>query len=216
MITPTFPSIASSHRRADLITHVVGLILIVVAGGLLITKSAQLLDFRLVIAVSVYVACAMASNLASYTYHFAPWHDHRILLRRIDHAAIYPSITGTFTPFFVLASTPWTIALLWVSWALAVLAIWKKISGNVVQGRWSTASYLALGAIGLSALPDLRDVPAGSLWLIVAGAASFVIGTVFYTRRSMRFRYAVWHVWVNIGGILMFASIWIALFPPVR
>ena len=188
MITPTFPSIASSHRRADLITHVVGLVLIVAAGGLLIARSADLLDFRLVIAVIVYVACA----------------------------AIYPSITGTFTPFFVLASTPWTMSLLWVSWGLAAFAIWKKITGKVVQGRWSTASYLALGAIGLSALPDLRDVPLESLWLIIAGAASFVIGTVFYTRRSMRFRYAVWHIWVNIGGILMFASIWIALFPPVR
>ena len=70
MITPTFPSIASSHRRADLITHVVGLVLIVAAGGLLIARSANLLDFRLVIAVIVYVACAMASNLASYAYHF--------------------------------------------------------------------------------------------------------------------------------------------------
>jgi hemolysin III len=29
----------------------------------------------------------------------------------------------------------------------------------------------------------------------------------------MRFRYATWHAWVNIGGIAMFAGIWMALFP---
>ena len=27
----------------------------------------------------------------------------------------------------------------------------------------------------------------------------------------MPYRYAVWHKWVNIGGALMFAGIWIAL-----
>jgi hemolysin III len=160
----------------------------------------------------VYVLCALASNLASCAYHFLPWHHRRVFLRRIDHAAIYPSISGTFTPFFVQAGTPWTLALLVICWGLTAVAIWNKVTNETIKSRWSTASYLALGAIGLSALPDLTNVPVATLWCIIAGALSYVIGTMFYARKSMPFRYAVWHSCVNFGGIFMFAGVWLALF----
>jgi hemolysin III len=213
MTQPTYPSVAPIHRRADLIVHLVGLALILGAGGALVVKTATSLTTGVSIAVTVYVLCALASNLASCAYHFAPWHDARKLMRRIDHAAIYPSIAGTFTPFFVQAGTTWTITLLCVSWGLALIAMYKQITDPQVQGKWSTASYLGLGAVGLCALPDLTGVPLATLWSILAGAFAYVIGVGFYVRRAMRFRYAIWHAWVNIGGIAMFVGIWMALFP---
>lgn len=212
MTAATYPSPILANRRADMAVHAFGFALIILAGSWLIFKTAGAYDGSLVFAVVVYVLCALASNLASVAYHFSPWHMRRKLLRRIDHAAIYPSISGTFTPFFVLASTPLTLALLWLCWGLTAVAIWNKITNETVQSRWSTASYLGLGAIGMIALPDLTDVPLMTLWCIIAGAVSYVIGTAFYVRRTMPYRYAIWHSWVNIGGILMFAGIWIALF----
>lgn len=206
-----YPSPKPAHRRIDLAVHLVGLLLIVVAGVVLLRRGAALGEGALLGALAVYVLCALASNLASIAYHFAPWHARRVLLRRIDHAAIYPSISGTFTPFFVQAGTPWTLTLLVVCWALTLIAMWKKITGEAVQSRGSTASYLGLGAIGLSALPDMTGVPVQALWCILAGAAAYVVGTVFYTRRQMPFRYSIWHTWVNIGGLCMFAGIWISL-----
>lgn len=212
MTPTTYPSPTQSHRIADMAVHLIGLTLILIAGGILLSKASASLEPKLVIAIAVYILCALASNLASIAYHFSPWHAHRKLLRRIDHAAIYPSIAGTFTPFFVLANTTWTITLLWVCWGLTAIAIWNKITNETVQSRWSTASYLGLGAIGLSALPDMIEVSVETLWCIIAGALCYVIGTVFYARKSMPFRYAIWHMCVNFGGIAMFAGIWIALF----
>ncbi len=212
MTLATYPSSNARHRTADLAVHLVGLALIFGAGGMLITRAAERLDLPLVVAVAIYVLCALVSNLASWAYHFAPAHGRRVLLRRIDHAAIYPSITGSFTPFFVLAATPWTLTLLALCWALTALAVWHKIRAAQVQSRWSTASYLGLGALGLLALPELRDVPIGTVWCILIGSLCYVIGTVFYTRRSMPYRYAIWHLWVNFGGIAMFVGIWLALF----
>ncbi|MGB0411087.1 MAG: PAQR family membrane homeostasis protein TrhA [Pikeienuella sp.] len=209
----TYPSLNPTHRHADMGVHLIGSVMITVAGGLLIARSFDRLDSGLLIAAIVYVLCALASNLASWAYHFAPLHAKRVLLRRIDHAAIYPSITGSFTPFFVLAGTTWTLTLLCVCWALTILAMWNKITNENVKSRWSTASYLALGAIGLCAIPDLTMVPVATLWCIIAGAASYVIGTLFYARKAMPFRYAIWHTWVSAGGALMFAGIWMALFP---
>ncbi len=212
MNTTTYPSPDLSHRRADLAVHIIGLVLILTAGGFLISKAAYGLENSLIFAVVLYVLCVLVSNLASCTYHFAPWHDRRKLLRRIDHAAIYLSISGTFTPFLVQAGTTWTLSVLWISWGLTALAIWNKITNEKVKSRWSTASYLGLGAIGLSALPDLTSVPVETLWCIIGGAVCYVIGTAFYARKTMPFRYAIWHAWVNFGGILMFAGVWIALF----
>lgn len=192
--------------------HAMGLTLILTAAAALINKASAGLDVSLIAALGVYVLSLLASNIASSLYHFGPWHDRRVLLRRIDHAAIYPSITGTFTPFFVQAGTAWTWALLYLCWGLTALAIWNKITNKNVKSRWSTASYLGLGALGLCALPDLTMVPDTSLWCILSGVTSFVIGIGFYARKSLPFRYSIWHAWVNIGGILMFTGIWIALF----
>ncbi|WP_085822686.1 PAQR family membrane homeostasis protein TrhA [Ruegeria meonggei] len=212
MIPTTYPSPDPHHRHADMVVHAIGLILILIAGGVLLYKSYLTLEGGMFYAVLIYVCCALASNLASCFYHFSPWHKRRTLLRRIDHAAIYPSICGTFTPFFMFAGTTWTMILLWVCWGLTAVAVWNKIVNPTVKSRWSTASYLGLGALGLSAIPDLTNVPVNVLWFILAGAASYVAGTVFYARKGMPFRYAIWHSFVNFGGIFMFAGIWIALF----
>lgn len=211
MTATTYPSPILSHRKADLAVHIGGLALILIAGGILFAKTIGALDTKMIIAVAVYLLCALASNLASWAYHFSPWHTRRTFLRRIDHAAIYLSISGTFTPFFVQAGTAWTLTLLLVCWGLTGLAIWKKITDENVKSKWSTASYLGLGAIGLCAIPDLSNVPMASVWCILAGAGSYVIGTAFYARKSMPFRYAIWHLWVTIGAMFMFAGIWMAL-----
>ena len=212
MTPQSYPSINATHRRADLGVHIVGLSLVLVAGGALVFAAAQRLEGPIVAAVVVYALCALVSNLASCAYHFAPWHAQRTLLRRIDHAAIYPSITGTFTPFFVAAGTSWTLTLLWLCWGLTVLAMWNKITNAQVKSRWSTASYLGLGALGLSALPDMTNVPVATLWCVLGGALSYVIGTVFYAKKATPYRYAIWHTWVNLGSISMFAGICLALF----
>ena len=195
-----------------MVVHAIGFALIAIAGSALVLLATQVLSPAMTAAVLVYVLCALASNLASVAYHFGPWHGHRMQLRRIDHAAIYPSIAGTFTPFFVLAGTPWTYALLAACWTLTVIAAWNKITSETVKARWSTASYLGLGALGLLAVPDLTNVPAATPWCILSGSACYAIGTVFYSRKSLPFRYAIWHMWVNIGAILMFGGLWIALF----
>ncbi len=212
MIAPTYPSTVLAYRRADMAVHAVGLCMIGIAGGVLISRVAAGMDGALITACIIYVASALASNQASMAYHFAPWHDRRVLLRRIDHAAIYPSITGTFTVFFVNAGTTWTLTLLGICWALTALAVWNKITNKTIKSRWSTASYLGLGAIGLLALPDLGDVPAATPWCILAGAFCYAFGTLFYARKTLPYRYAIWHMWVNFGAICMFAGIWMALF----
>lgn len=208
-----YPSPNLSHRRADMGVHAFGLGAILIAGAILLFKTIEILPPALIVAVGIFFLCALISNQASCFYHFAPWHERRKLLRRIDHAAIYLSITGTFTPLLVLAGTQRTYTILVLCWLLSLLAIYNKITNPEVKSKWSTASYLALGGIGLLALPDLREISATTGWCILAGSACHAIGTAFYARKTLPFRYSIWHTWVTFGGMFMFAGIWIALFP---
>ncbi|GEM_PF-267975 len=207
-----YPSPTVSHRRADMAVHALGISAILIAGVILLIKASNTLSIPLIFACLTYVICALISNQASCFYHFAPWHAKRTLLRRIDHAAIYISITGMFTPLLVQAGTTRTYIILALCWVLTIMAIWNKITNSEIKSKWSTASYLALGAIGLLALPDLTDVPSITPKLILAGSAAYAIGTIFYACKTLPFRYAIWHSWVTIGGMFMFTGIWLALF----
>lgn len=207
-----FPSVTLAHRRADMVVHFLGLLLVVLAGGALLLKSFSHLQTPLIAAVVVYVLSGLATNRASWAYHFLPWHDRRTLLRRIDHAAIYLSITGTFTPFFVVAGTQWSFLLIWLCWGLTAVAVWNKITNPVIKSRWSTASYLALGALGLTTLPSLAAASPNAIWFVFGGAVSYVVGVAFYARRSMPYRYAIWHVFVNLGALMMLLGVWTAVF----
>ena len=134
-------------------------------------------------------------------------HDQAIERKKLEHQQEIIAI-----PFFVLAGTPWTLFLLALCWALTGLAIWHKLTHPAVKSKWSTSSYLGLGAIGLAALPDLTGTPLATLWCILAGSLAYVIGTVFYTRRTLPYRYAIWHGWVNVGAIAMLTGLWLAVF----
>lgn len=212
MTQANYPTSELPDRRADQAVQFTAFVMIITGGGALMATAWTNLDGAMILALAIYVLCALASNLSSATYHFSPFHDWRKKLRRLDHSAIYVSITGMFTPLFVLADTTWSWALLAVCWVLTGFAVWRKITGENVKSRWSTASYLALGALGLSALLGLDDAPAAMYWFICAAAASYAVGTIFYAREDMSYRYAIWHGWVNFGTILMFAGIWLAVF----
>ncbi len=206
MMAPNYPSEHPAHRRADVIVHQIGLLLIVIGGGVLLMRAPSPLW-----PLFVYVACALASNLSSQAYHFAPCHDRRPLLRRIDHAAIYLSIVGTFTPLLIAAGTARALWVLALCWICAAIGISLKLFASQVKARWSTTSYLALGLVSFIAIADVYTLSPISVWCIVSGSACYVLGTVFYARKTLPYRYSIWHGCATFGALFMFAGIWLAV-----
>ena len=97
-------------------------------------------------------------------------------MRRLDHAAIYLLIAGTYTPFGLLAlSGAWRWSVLPVVWGGALAAIVLKLAW-VDAPKWLAAVIgVALGWVGIVALPQLW---AHSGW---AGVALLGAGGVLYT-----------------------------------
>lgn len=208
-----YPSSCARERRADAIIHVLGVSGAVIAGALLVTFAAIHLDLSVAMACALYALTMLFSKLASASYHLMPQHHWRPFLRRLDHAAIYTLIAGTFTPLLVFIGSAWALVVLASVWLLAVPAVIYKLVASELEPRWSLASYLGLGWLGTLALPEMGwSLPLAATAAIVCGGLVYTAGTFFYARKVQPYRYAIWHGFVLAGTGTYFAAICLAVF----
>ena len=144
---------------------------------------------------------------ASAAYHsFRPGERGMRWLRRLDHAAIFLLIAGSYTPvaYFGLDGA-WRSGMLWLIWGIALGGVLLKLLPFSLP-RWvSTALYLGMGWLAVLFLPQLaRNLPPGALLWLAAGGLLYSAGAVIYgTRRwnpspTWGF-HEIWHLFV-LGG----------------
>lgn len=208
----SYPSYSRSERIADGAVHIIGLILAIAAVTWLFTYVAAPTGWGIWTALVVYSGALLTMLAASGSYHILADTAARPLLRRLDHAAIYVKIAGTFTPLAVLLGTAFGYLVLGLVWILALLGAAAKLLA--ARGRISTGtgSYLALGWLGLALfLPLSTRLTGTSLALIAAGSLLYTAGIIFYTWESLRFATAIWHGFVLVASGCFFAGIAAAL-----
>jgi len=205
----------SSHREeiANSLSHAVGFLAAVAATPILVVTAVERGGVAEVVSSSVFGATMILLYLTSTWYHAARVGRLKARLRRIDHAAIYLLIAGTYTPFTlgVLRGTlGWT--LFGVVWGVAVVGVLVKLCAGIRYPRVSTAGYLIMGWLGVIAIPPLTTTmhPHGIAWL-VAGGLAYTVGVVFYTARDLSYSHFVWHLFVLTGSTChFFAALWYA------
>jgi hemolysin III len=136
---------------------------------------------------AIVFATALAAMFGiSALYHRITWRPRtRLWMRRLDHAAIYLLIAGTYTPFALLALTDvWRWTILPVVWAGALVAIVLKLAW-VDAPKWlAVAIGIALGWIGVVALPQLwAHAGLTGVALLLAGGILYTGGAIVYARR---------------------------------
>jgi hemolysin III len=135
---------------------------------------------------AVFAASVAAMLGISALYHRVVWPPGpRRWMRRLDHAAIFLLIAGTYTPFALIAlDGAWRATILAIVWSGAGIAIVLKVAW--VEGpRWVAAVVaVALGWIGVVVLPQLHD-DAGTIGLALLGAGGvlYTSGAVVYARK---------------------------------
>src|SRR5919107_1033274 len=112
-------------------------------------------DVALSVGLGLYAAGLMAMLACSALYNLAgdgvP--ARKRLLRRLDRAAIFLMIAGTYTPFALVAiGGAWGAGLLAFVWAVAAAGIAAELLGVRGSERLSVAAYLLLGWSVLGAL----------------------------------------------------------------
>ncbi len=145
----------------------------------------------------------------SALYHLTRDGPLKALLRRLDHAAIFLMIAGTYTP--VIA---WTIpdgrgwALLAVVWMGAATGASLKLLAPGRFERLVIVAYLSLGWAGLTVTGPLLDaLKPPDIILLAAGGMLYSLGLVAHLSSRLRYRTAIWHLFVLVAAACHFVAI---------
>jgi hemolysin III len=163
------------HLYAFLVFSVLGVALVATAPGSLER-----------LAGAVFGGCVALTFGTSALYHRVTWRPAaRRLMRRLDHAAIFLLIAGTYTPYGLLVLTgAWRFLVLGVVWTGAALAIAQRLIW-VEAPKWLPAvAAIGLGWVGVVAFPQIV-VATGTLGtsLLVAGGVLYTLGALVYVLR---------------------------------
>jgi hemolysin III len=137
-------------------------------------------------AAHVYAASLFALFAVSATYHTPTWSPvARAWMRRIDHAAIFMLIAGTYTPLCLLLGGRRGMGLLLVVWIGAVGGVVQSVLWVRAPKALAAAIYVVLGWVVLPVLPAMRAVVGTwGLALLAVGGISYTIGAVVYSARA--------------------------------
>jgi hemolysin III len=172
------------------VLHAAGFFVACVIGAIFVDAT----DGRRLVAATIFASSAAAMLGASALYHRITWSARaRPRMRRVDHAGIYLLIAGTYTPVGLL-STHGTLqrVVLGVVWTGAAAAILVKVCW-VQAPKWLSAAFgLALGWVGLAAMPQLAHTAGpGGVALLAAGGIAYTAGAIVYARRRPDLRPSV-------------------------
>jgi len=199
---PDRSQLCDTHREevASLLTHAFGVVLSIVALGVMLVLADN--EPLKLVSAAVFGLSLVLLYTSSTLYHFFTSPRWKARFQALDHACIYLLIAGSYTPFTLITLRgPWGWSLFAAVWTLAIAGVLIKTLGKGKKDHWiSTALYLVMGWLILLALaPLLRAMPvAGVLWL-VAGGLAYSLGVVFYAWQRLPYNHAIWHLFV-LGG----------------
>ena len=167
-------------------------------------------------AVAVYAGALIATFTASAVYHMTPWDAARPVLRRIDHAAIYLKIAGTYTPLVLLIGTGFAYVVLGLVWVLAIAGAVAKLFFWSSPGRLGPWLYLVLGWLSVALVwPLVQTLPPVATALVVAGGLLYSAGVIFFSWENLKYSNAIWHGFVLAASACFFAAITLGVLMPV-
>jgi hemolysin III len=206
----------SKHFREPVnsLTHWVGAILALI--GLVALLLVGWGTPAKVISLVIYGASLIFLFSASATYHTVNRKDRVLeIFRKVDHAAIYVLIAGTYTPFCVNAFTGfWKWGMLTILWSLALIGIIVKIF-YIRSPRWLNAGiYVVMGWLGIAAVGQIFNaLPVWVITWLLAGGIIYTLGAVVYSTKIFNFVpgvfgfHEIWHIFVMVAAAAHFIAV---------
>jgi hemolysin III len=169
-----------------------------------------------VISLVIYGASLIFLFSASATYHTVNRKDKVLeVFRKVDHAAIFLLIAGTYTPFCVNAFTGfWQWGMLSVIWSLALIGVLVKVF-YIHSPRWLNAGiYVVMGWLGIAAAGQMfMALPVWVISWLVAGGVIYTLGAVVYSTKMFNFVpgvfgfHEIWHIFVILAALAHFVAV---------
>lgn len=194
---------------ANSVSHGVGIIFGIVAGFLLMDKAMASGDPWAIGSVPLYLFGMLSSYITSTLYHSLKDGKAKELLRKFDHGAIYLHIAGTYSPITLVVLRNvgyWGWGLFIFVWLCAAVGFLLSFTNLKEHSNIETICFVAMGASILIAFQPLVNTLSplhelNSVYWIIAGGASYIIGALFYSWRKVRYMHSVFHLFCLGGSI---------------
>lgn len=198
-----------AEKTADLIVHVVGLTLAAVGGIVLAVLAAIYAGIGAVVATSAYALCLIAMLTTSTIYNQTHPCAARPILRRIDEAAIFLMIAGSYTPFTTQRfEGAWAIGFTLLVWTVALVGVAVKLVAPRISDAFWSAVYVGFGWLAVLALKPMIDtVHPVALALLLLGGLIYTAGVFVFISPQVKFRRAIWHGFVVTGATVHWAAV---------
>jgi hemolysin III len=203
------PFYSLREEIANSVTHAVGVALSAAGLILLVILAIHYGDVWRVVGFSIFGASLLALYLASTLYHAIQHRPVKRILRKVDHAAVFVLIAGTYTPF-LLVSLRGTIGLplLAVVWTIALFGVLYKI---FFTGRYeilAIIAYILMGWLSIFAYRQMVTyIPPLGVTLLFAGGFFYTLGVLLYALEKLPYNHAVWHLFVMGGSACHYAAV---------
>jgi hemolysin III len=152
--------------------------------GYLLTISNSSVQY---VATITYSLSALFLFGISSIYHRINWApEKRIIVRRLDHAAIYIMIAGTSTPVLLLALAPEVGHKFLISiWAVVFVGVLQSVFFVNLSKKISSILYVITGYSVLPFLPELmKSFSYENKFLLFSGGAAYTIGALCYALKK--------------------------------
>ena len=195
------------------VASIVGLVFLIVVCKNSISK---------LVTMTIYGLSMILLYGASSIYHWVQTTPKKeLLLKKIDHIAIYFLIAGSYTPVFYYGlEGAWRWAMLISVWSLAVIGMALKIWFIHAPRYVSAGFYVSLGWIALVPFLQLiKHLPLGAIILMAVGGVIYTMGAVIYATKIFDFFpkrfgfHEIFHLFIAAGSIVHFIMIFIYIVP---
>lgn len=212
--------ILKMKEPVNTLTHFISFVAAIVGLVILIILCKNSLSK--LVTMTIYGVSMILLYGASSLYHWVRTTPQKeLLLKKIDHIAIYFLIAGSYTPVFYYGlEGSWRWAMLISVWSLALLGMALKIWFIHAPRYVSSAFYVSLGWIALVPFLQLiKHLPMGAIILMAVGGVLYTIGAVIYATKVFDFFpkrfgfHEIFHLFIAAGSIVHFIMILIYIVP---
>lgn len=196
------------------LTHLGGALASLVALVILVALTGH--EPKKMVSLAIYGLSMVVLFATSALFHGMILPDSkRMWLNRLDHAAIFLLIAGTYTPIvYNLYPEPWRWSTLIVIWTIAAAGIIFKLFSSSIHGFLNASVYPLLswaGVIPVVLVYRLKPLaPIEGIGLLLLGGMIYMVGFVIYYRRRpdpwppLFGHHEIWHILVLAGGLCHF------------
>lgn len=204
------------EELANTWSHAVGIVLGIVAAYVLLSKALHSSDGWATGSTIIYLFGMLFSYLTSTFYHGFPEGGKKTLLRKFDHSAIYFHIAGTYTPFTLIVlrdvgAWGWSLfVLIWLAAIFGTVLSFRKLK---THSHIETVCFVTMGSAILIAIKPLMDTlnsigRIDSLFWLIGGGISYIVGALFYSWTKREYMHTVFHLFVLGGSICHIIAIY--------